>query len=71
MSKKPFPLQKAIDQVGSQTKLAQMIGKTQGHISKWLERKHIPAECVIPIENATGISRHELRPDLYPAGEAA
>lgn len=26
----------------------------------------IPAERVLDIERETGVSRHELRPDLYP-----
>lgn len=65
-------LKSAIDAAGGQTKLAAAIGKTQGHISQWLRREHIPAECVLPIERATGVSRHDLRPDLYPRdGEAA
>ncbi len=59
-------LQRAIETAGGQTALAGMIGKTQGHISKWLEREYIPAEVVLPIERATGVSRHDLRPDLYP-----
>lgn len=59
-------LKRAIEAAGSQSKLAEAIGKTQGHVSKWLERNYIPAECVLPIEAATGVSRHELRPDLYP-----
>lgn len=63
-------LSEAIDKAGGQTALAKAIGKTQGHISKWLEREYIPAEFVLPIEKATGVPRHELRPDLYPS-EAA
>ena len=63
-------LRKAVEKAGGQTALANLIGKTQGHISKWLEREHLPAEAVLPIEKATGVPRHELRPDLYPA-EAA
>jgi DNA-binding transcriptional regulator YdaS (Cro superfamily) len=59
-------LEQAIATLGSQTALAKAIGKSQGHISKWLERKHVPAESVLAIESATGISRHKLRPDLYP-----
>jgi len=33
----------------------------------------VPAERVLAIENATDgvISRHELRPDLYPVEQAA
>lgn len=61
------PLRKAIDVAGSQTALASLIGKTQGHISKWLQRDYVPPESVLDIERATGISRHELRPDIYPA----
>lgn len=29
-------------------------------------RRRIPAERVLEIEAATGISRHDLRPDIYP-----
>ncbi len=60
-------LKKAVEAAGGQTALAERIGKTQGHISKWLQRGYIPPESVLPIERATGISRFELRPDLYPA----
>lgn len=60
----------AIEKAGGQTALANAIGKTQGHISKWLEREYVPAEMVLSIEAATGVSRHSLRPDLYPS-EAA
>jgi hypothetical protein len=31
-----------------------------------LRRKSLPAEHVLAVEAATGISRHELRPDIYP-----
>jgi Uma2 family endonuclease/DNA-binding transcriptional regulator YdaS (Cro superfamily) len=56
----------AVKLAGGQTALAAKIGRTQGHISKWLQRDFIPPDAVLPIERATGISRHELRPDLYP-----
>ena len=59
-------LRRAIEVAGSQTALAGAIGKTQGHISKWLQRGRVPPECVLAIEGATGVSRHDLRPDLYP-----
>lgn len=59
-------LEKAIATMGSQTALAKAIGKSQGHISKWLERKYVPAESVLAIESATGIPRQKIRPDLYP-----
>jgi DNA-binding transcriptional regulator YdaS (Cro superfamily) len=59
-------LEQAIATMGSQTALAKAIGKSQGHISKWLERKYVPAESVLAIESATGIPRQKIRPDLYP-----
>lgn len=61
------PLLEAIKIAGSQSKLAAQIGVGQSHISNWLHRdKRVPAEQVLKIERATGISRHALRPDIYP-----
>lgn len=68
------PLERAIAEVGSQAELARRIGKKQAHIWNWLNRdKAVPAEAVLPIEEATGgkVTRHELRPDLYPQEPAA
>lgn len=56
----------AVEAAGGQTALAKAIGKTQGHISTWLRRSYIPAEMVLAIERATGVSRHDMRPDIYP-----
>ena len=36
-------------------------------ISQW---KHVPAERVLDVEGASGVSRERLRPDIYPAPEA-
>jgi DNA-binding transcriptional regulator YdaS (Cro superfamily) len=63
-------LQDAVSKAGGQTALARAIGKTQGHISQWLKRKYVPAEDVLKIEAATGVSRHDLRPDIYPREDA-
>ena len=62
------PLERAIKAAGSQKKLAEQLGVGQTAVSNWVTRKHrrIPAERVLPIEALTGVSRHELRPDLYP-----
>ena len=60
-------LEKAVEAVGGQTALATAVGVKQTHIWNWLNRdKRVPAERVIAVEQATGISRHELRPDIYP-----
>lgn len=65
-------LASACEAVGGEAKLAELIGKTRSHVSTWKFRGMIPAEMALPIERASGVSRHVLRPDLYPfAREAA
>ena len=60
-------LERAVDLAGGQTALATALGVAQGRIWNWLNRdQRVPAEMVIPIEEATGVSRHDLRPDIYP-----
>jgi DNA-binding transcriptional regulator YdaS (Cro superfamily) len=60
-------LSRAIDAAGGQTALARALGVKQANVWWWLNRSgRVPAEQVIPIEVATGVTRHELRPDLYP-----
>jgi len=61
------PLNRAVSVAGGQLALAKKIGTSQSRVWNWLNRdSRIPAEFVLPIERATGVSRHELRPDLYP-----
>jgi DNA-binding transcriptional regulator YdaS (Cro superfamily) len=62
-------LKKACELAGGQKPLADRIGTTQSQVWYWLERskKGVPAEFVLPIERETGISRSDLRPDLWPA----
>ena len=66
-------LREACERAGGQKPLADKIGTTQSQVWYWLERakKGVPGEFVIPIEQATGVSRHELRPDLYPISDQA
>ncbi|WP_080572834.1 transcriptional regulator [Sphingobium yanoikuyae] len=53
--------------LGSQSALARLCGVSQQSVSKWvLRNKLLPAEHVLAVEHATGISRHDLRPDIYP-----
>lgn len=46
--------------------LAALLGVRYQSIQDWLSANKVPAERVLAIEKATGISRHELRPDIYP-----
>ena len=71
-------LEQAIMRSGSQTALASLLGISQQAVSGWvLKGRRLPAEHVLKVEAATGISRHDLRPDIYPReaspaqGEAA
>lgn len=60
-------LDRAIAAAGSQSALARKLGVSQNAVSRWQRGlSPLPAEHVQAVEAATGISRHELRPDIYP-----
>ncbi|WP_328277706.1 transcriptional regulator [Sphingobium sp.] len=67
------PLARAVRVAGSQSAFGRLIGRNQSTVHDWLsEDKPLPAEHVLAVEEATGISRHDLRPDIYPReGDAA
>ncbi|WP_325168049.1 transcriptional regulator [Pseudomonas haemolytica] len=58
-------VEKAIRAAGSARALAKIQGVSAMAVSHWKIRG-IPARHVISIEKATGVPRHELRPDIYP-----
>jgi DNA-binding transcriptional regulator YdaS (Cro superfamily) len=57
---------------GNQSAFAKAVGTSQQRIS-YVARcgNSCPPDLVIATERATGISRHTLRPDLYPIEAAA
>ncbi|WP_092047071.1 transcriptional regulator [Methylobacterium pseudosasicola] len=59
----PTALQRAIEAAGGTKALSRKIGISSQAISQWQE---CPPLRVLGVEEASGISRHELRPDLYP-----
>jgi DNA-binding transcriptional regulator YdaS (Cro superfamily) len=61
-------LKRAIEIAGSAKALAKKLNVTQMTISYWIHRSHgiVPPQRVIPIYKVTGVTPHELRPDLYP-----
>lgn len=66
-------LEAAVTMVGGQSKLARLLGVSQPNVWHWLNKaERVPAEYVLPIEAATGgrVSRHDLRPDLFPKAQA-
>lgn len=51
----------------SQEAAAAALGVAQSTVSRWLtQSKQLPVEYVLIAEKDTGVSRHWLRPDIYP-----
>ena len=55
-------IEKVKDRAGGIVALARSLGIKHNSIYSW---EKIPAERVIDVERLTGISRHELRPDVF------
>jgi TorA maturation chaperone TorD/DNA-binding transcriptional regulator YdaS (Cro superfamily) len=60
-------LERAINAAGGVAQLARKIGIAQPSVSNW---RTVPAQRVIAVEAATGVSRKVLRPDLYVERDA-
>jgi DNA-binding transcriptional regulator YdaS (Cro superfamily) len=67
MNDKAAALKKAIESAGGQAEFARLIGITAQAVSQWDE---VPPLRVLVVEKVSGVSRSELRPDLYPVEEA-
>lgn len=62
------PIQAIIAQLGSQTRLAELLGTNQSTVAYWVkETGQIPAEKAVELEEKTGgtIPRWVSRPDLW------
>lgn len=61
-------LQKAIAKAGSASALARGLGVSPMTISLWRTRSSgvVPVDRVMAIFDLTGVTPHELRPDIYP-----
>jgi len=55
-------VRQAIDQAGGLSILARQLGLDRRNVFGWWQ---VPARWVIEVERVTGISRHELRPDVF------
>ncbi len=65
----PEACKKAKQALGGPSALAKALGNVSSQaVSQW---KRIPVERVLDVERVTSISRHELRPDIYPPPEEA
>lgn len=60
-------LQEAVLRAGSQSQFARDLGVYQPTVWRWLNQsKQLPAEYVLKAEELYEVSRHVLRPDIYP-----
>lgn len=72
------PLERAIEAAGGLSALAASLKTKPQTVWNWHDRG-IPAERVLDVERATvdsesglpRVSRHELRPDIYPVEQVA
>lgn len=67
MSKYIPPLYLAVQRAGGQTALAKLIGVKQQNVWDWLNtgKRQASPKYAIAIEEATGVSKHDLRPDIF------
>lgn len=56
-------LKQAVEKAGGPAKLGQLLGISGAAVSQW---RMCPPLRVIAVEAASGVPRHDLRPDLYP-----
>jgi DNA-binding transcriptional regulator YdaS (Cro superfamily) len=72
MDQADSPLSLAVQRAGSQVALASACKVTPQAVNQWLGKGRPPASKVLAIEAATGVSRHDLRPDVFgePEGPA-
>jgi len=57
------------DRAGSVSQLGRDLGIPQSTMSRIVHQsKQLPAEYVLLAEDLYGVSRHALRPDIYPLG---
>ncbi|MGV1867192.1 MULTISPECIES: Cro/CI family transcriptional regulator [unclassified Rhizobium] len=55
-------VEKAVEKVGGVVSLARALGIKHTSLYSW---PRVPAERVLEFERITGISRHEIRPDVF------
>lgn len=64
MDDKSDALRRAVAAAGGQAEFARLIGVTAQAVSQW---DKVPPLRVLEVERVSGVSRQELRPDLYPS----
>ncbi|WP_366522389.1 transcriptional regulator [Flagellatimonas centrodinii] len=68
------PIERAIVAAGGPSSLARSVGVSTQVVCNWRARGQVSDDKALDVERATGISRHELRPNIFgpaPTQEAA
>ena len=61
------PLAEAVRRAGSQSAFARMCGLSQTRVHELLrDGMLLPGKYVLRAESGTGVSRHDLNPEIYP-----
>lgn len=60
-------LVRAIEKIGGASATGRALNISPQAVGQWLRA---PAERALELERLSGVSRHELRPDLYPVEQA-
>jgi DNA-binding transcriptional regulator YdaS (Cro superfamily) len=58
------PIKKAVKLVGA-IALAKEMNLTRAAVYSWGRKNKIPAKHVLKLEQISGVSRHELAPEIY------
>lgn len=66
-------IKRAIRIAGGERQLAEKIGSSPQLVRYWhtFSKKGVAANMVLKVEAVTGVSRHDLRPDVFPREDAA
>jgi DNA-binding transcriptional regulator YdaS (Cro superfamily) len=62
---------RVIEKAGGVNALARTLGFHHTSIIDWRRAGQIPAKRALRVHQITGIPLHELRPDVFPAPQAA
>lgn len=66
----PTAIELACIAVGGETNLAKAVQISPQAVWQWVKKRRVPADRVIEVERVSGVSRHKLRPDIYPEQSA-
>lgn len=61
----PKPVSEIIKLLGGPTEAARKLNIKPNVVMMWRKRRSIPADRVLAVEAITGVSRHEMRPDVF------